>query len=430
MKILLIYNDDSSIARFGKSRKEFPPLGLLFLGAVCESEGIDVELLNICENDVESIPYHCVIGLSINSSYNYSAFYDNIEIIRNKCDFLIVGGQHATVFPKETFIELMADYLIIGEGEYSLPKIISACYEGIKPSGDNIISKNDMNKAFSEKMRINDLDDLPFPARHLMDDGDVLLDKRIYGEDIKSISIITSRGCPHNCEFCANVYKGFRYRSAENVELEIIQLLQDYPEMKGLVFLDENLLFSDKHMQLLCERIEKHNLKWTCNARVDYFNRSIVRRMKESGCVEIKYGVESGSQRILDKMHKGITISQISDALINTYNTGIRTKCFLMFGFPGDNLESAKETIDFISAHEKFISRINLFSFSPLPNSPIFKKFKNIFVDNTWSKYRLYKQNFHWWGTNSEYEEMLVGYKQLEDFISERYGEHGTSVGS
>ena len=428
MKILLIYFDDSSAARFGKSRKEFPPLGLLYLASSCEAMGIEVELLNISENDLSNIPHHYIVGLSINSSYNYSAFYDSIETIRKKCDVLVIGGQHTTIFPKETLSELKADYIIIGEGEYSLPQLIHDCYADIDPCGDNIISKNNSNKTYTEQIRIDNLNDLPFPARHLMNDNDVLLEGRIYGEDIKSISLITSRGCPHNCEFCANVYKGFRYRSAENIELEISQLVKDYPEMRGLVFMDENLLFSNEHMKSICERIKKFQLKWTCNARVDYFNKFLAQQMKDCGCVEIKYGVESGSQRILDKMNKKITTAQISEALIGTHEMGIRTKCFLMFGFPGDNIESAKETIDFISSHERYISRINLFSFSPLPNSPIFNKLSNTVKNNKWTDYKLYKQHIHWWGTQSEYEEMIIAYRMLENYINERYKEHGTST--
>jgi len=427
LKILLIYCDDSSAARFGESRKEFPPLGLLYLAAACEKNGIDVELFNLSNGDLTALPRQYIIGLSINSSFVYPAFYNRVKLIRKMCDVLVAGGQHATIFPRETLLELEADYLIIGEGEYSLPGLIHDCRDGLKPCYDNVIAKGDMGKIYTEATRIDNLDNLPFPARHLMNDAAILLDKRIYGEEVKCISLITSRGCPHNCGFCANVYKGFRHRSVNNIGNEIDQLLLDYPEVRGLVFLDENLLFSPDHVKLLCEKIAKYRLKWTCNARVDYFSRPLIRQMRNCGCVEIKYGVESGSQRILDKMDKKITVSQISEAVIGTHEAGIRTKCFLMFGFPGDNLESAKETISFIDSHEKFISRINLFSFSPLPNSPIFNKLGKPQNDDAWENYRIYNQHIHWWGTQAEYEEMIAAYKLLEDYITERYGEYGTA---
>lgn len=425
MKILLIYCDDSSIARFGEKRKEFPPIGLLYLAASCEANNIEVELVNIYSQDITKLEHHHIIGLSINSSYNYTSFYNHIQMLREKCDILVVGGQHATIFPQQTLTELLADYLIIGEGEYALPQLIHKIYNNDAVFVSNIITKDNISNVYSENYRIDDLDVLPIPARHLMKKEDILLDKRIYGEDIKSISLITSRGCPHNCEFCANVYKGFRHRSAENVELEIAQLILDYPEMKGLVFLDENLLFSEEHMTQICDRISKYKLKWTCNARVDCFNYTLINKMRDSGCVEVKYGLESGSQRILDRMNKKITLSQISEALIGTHKVGIRTKCFLLFGFPGDNLESAKETIDFLSLHEKYISRINLFNFSPLPNSPIFKKLGNVMDNRNLNNFRLYNQQVHWWGTQSDYEEMLTAYEILTKFINERYGENG-----
>ena len=423
MKILLMYCDDSSAARFGKSRKEFPPLGLLYLGAACEANGVEVELANICVGDLVALPHQRIVGLSINSSYNYSIIHENIEAIRGLCDILVVGGQHATVFPRETLSELKADYLIVGEGENSLPRLIHACYAGMVPECDNILARDGDGRVYTEAMRIDDLDGLPFPARHLMNDSDILLDRRIHGKDVQSVSLITSRGCPHRCEFCANVYKGFHYRNAANVGAEIIQLFRDYPEMGGLVFLDENLMFSQDYVRALCERIAEYKLDWTCNARVDCFSKSLVRQMRECGCVEIKYGMESGSQRMLNKMKKGITTSQISKALIGSYEVGIRTKCFLMFGFPGDNLESAKETIEFISSHEQFISRINLFSFSPLPNSPVFSTIGHSTKDASWKDYRLYDQHVHWWGTQSEYREMINAYRVLDEFINERYGE-------
>ncbi len=434
-KILLLYCDDSKAARFGEARKEFPPLGLLYVAAACEAQGITVDLLNISKENISKLPHYEIIGLSINSSYNYDFFYKNGSLIKEKCELLVIGGQHASIFPFKTFKELQADFLVIGEGEYAIPEIVINHYKGKETRRDNIISINStsndncFSKIYNENLRIKNLDELPFPARHLMKKEDVLLDKRIYGEDIKSISVLTSRGCPYNCKFCGNLYKGFFHRSAKNVEAEITQLINDYPEMGGIVFLDENLLFSLDHINKICNSISKYNLKWTCNARVDYFSDDVIHRMKEAGCVEIKYGVESGSQRMLDKMNKKVTLTQISEALKGTYNAGIRTKCFLLFGYPGDNMQSAKETVDFISEHEQYISRINLFNFSPLPNSPIYYEEKTVNKEVSWRGYRLYNQNIHWWGTEEEYREMIEAYVFLKEFIEARYKENGKSIG-
>lgn len=434
-KILLIYCDDASAARFGKQRKEFPPLGLLYLASACESKGIHVDVLNLSEIELSEIPYCEIIGLSINSSYNYERFYESIKWIREKCNVLLVGGQHASIFPKETISELEADYLLLGEGEYVLPDLITKYYKDkdIDIEGPGIISlkqKNTLDEKYSEKLRIDNLDELPFPARHLLKEDEILLDQRMYGEDIRSVSLITSRGCPLQCNFCGNLYKGFRHRSPENVEKEIVELIKAYPAMDGIVFLDENLLFSNEHMSELCDRISKYKLKWTCNARVDFFNKELINKMKDAGCVEIKYGIESGSQRMLDFMNKGITLSQISEALKGTYEAGIRTKCFLLFGYPGDNMESARETMQFISEHQNVISRVNVFDFSPLPNSPIFKKGVCKHFEHNWKDYRLYNQHTHWWGNEEDYCEMIQAYNLLKEYIDLRYGENGKSISS
>ena len=120
-------------------------------------------------------------------------------------------------------------------------------------------------------------------------------------------------------------------------------------------------------------------------------------------------------------MHKGITIQQIERTLKCTYNSGIKTKCFLMYGFPGDNCESAYETIGLIERNRLYIDRVNLFSFSPVPNSPIYNSMKC--RDFSWEDYRIYHQLKHWWGDNEEYQEVKRGYKLLKDYIMSTFGD-------
>lgn len=427
MKILLLYCSDYSIARFGLKRKEFPPIGLLYLAAACEKNKIEVEIKDLSRIDEGSIPNSYIIGLSINSSYIYPAFYRRIKEIRSKCIFLLIGGQHATLFPKETLKELNADYVMVGEGEFILPELIKTCYLEHKKDDPvthikGVYNNFNIDSAdYDEKFRIKDLDQLAFPARHLLPREEIVLDSRIPHTDVLSTNIITSRGCPYTCNFCGNIYKGFAFRSGKNVEEEIRFILKNYPEIGGLVFLDENLFFNKKHAADIIHCMSLFDLKWTCNARVDGYTCDILPMLKDSGCVEIKYGIESGSQKILDNMHKGITIQQIERTLKCTYNSGIKTKCFLMYGFPGDNCESAYETIGLIERNRLYIDRVNLFSFSPVPNSPIYNSMKC--RDFSWEDYRIYHQLKHWWGDNEEYQEVKRGYKLLKDYIMSTFGD-------
>lgn len=423
--ILLLYCSDYAVARFGSKRKEFPPLGVLYLAAACEKNGIEVQVKDLATLKDEDIPFAHIIGLSINTSYVYPIFKDRIDTLRVKCDFLIAGGQHVTIFPQETFADLKVDYILVGEGELSLPMLIQRLQQDNNPKINDIpavfCSENISVARYSELNRIQDLDSIPFPARHLLDTSEILLTRRIPGFDVYSTNIITARGCPYNCRFCGNIYKGFRFRSIQNVRKEIECILNYYPAIQGLVFMDENLFFQKDHALQVISCMSQYDLKWTCNARIDGFSNAIISSLRYQNCVEIKYGVESGSQRMLNLMNKGITINDIESTLKNTVMNGIRTKCFLMYGYPGDNLQSATETINFLHRNKKNIMRVNLFSFAPVPNSPIYRS--GICRNYSWNDYKIYNQLLHWWGDEKQYLEMKRGYQLLQQYVADNYPE-------
>lgn len=422
--LLLLFCSDYTVARFGSKRKEFPPLGVLYLAAACEKQGIEVIVRDLAKLNDNEIPETTIIGLSINTSYIYPSFKKRINTLRSKCRFLVVGGQHATIFPKETFMDLGIDYLLVGEGEVSLPMLVKRLYaekNGTITDIPNVYCSRNINQAkYSESNRIKELDNIPFPARHLLQPSDILLNDRIPGYDIYSTSIITSRGCPYGCQFCGNIYKGFACRSGQNVKEEITYILDEYPVIKGLVFLDENLFYSKRHAEQIINCLSTFKLKWTCNARVDGFTKEIIPNLKGSECVEIKFGIESGSQRILNLMNKQITIEGIEQSLRVTQESGIQTKCFLMFGYPGDDETSASETIAFLKRNKSQIGRVNLFSFAPVPNSPVYRS--GICKEFSWEDYKIYNQLTHWWGSSEQFQSLKNGYRMLKEYIDEVYG--------
>ncbi|MCM1222341.1 MAG: B12-binding domain-containing radical SAM protein [Lachnospiraceae bacterium] len=427
MEILLLYCSDYNVARFGKNRKEFPPLGVLYLAAACEKEGINVSVKDLATIGIGEIPSFNIIGISINTSYIYPSFKHRIDEIKAKCRLIFVGGQHASIYPYETLTELNADYLMIGEGEFTLPALINECYKNAFSKDidyiENAYCVTNIDKAaYSETSRIKNLDLIPFPARHLLPKEDILLQKRIPSYDILSTTVITSRGCPYGCQFCGNLYKGFSFRSAENVRKEIDNIKMQYQEIQGIVFLDENLFFNKNHALEIIDCMKSLKLKWTCNARVDGFTQEILPYAKDSGCVEIKYGIESGSQKILDLMNKRVSIQIMERTLKETIRNGIRTKCFLMYGFPGDDEDSAKATIAFLNRNKKNINRVNLFSFTPVPNSPIYNR--KICKEYSWEDYKIYYQLRHWWGSGKQYKSIINGYNLLKKYVNENYGEN------
>ena len=120
-------------------------------------------------------------------------------------------------------------------------------------------------------------------------------------------------------------------------------------------------------------------------------------------------------------MKKGITIDNIERTLQATVENGIGTKCFLMFGFPGDNEESALTTINFLERNRKYIGRVNLFSFTPVPNSPIYRS--KICKEFSWEDYKIYYQLQHWWGTDEQYQGVKRGYVLLKEYINKTFGD-------
>ncbi len=425
-EVSLLYYNGTDAAHFGNSRKEFPPIGLLYLASSLEARGYSVALYDIQMMSPDHLKKisNTVIGLSINASYVVPYFVDIIEKLP-KARLIIGGGQHVSASPRESIDQFRLDFAFIGESEHTLPDFLdnylisNIGYENIP--GIAYI-KNREYKYTGLASREKCLDDLPFPARHLLPEQDILLDKRIWGKDIKSVSMITSRGCVYNCNFCGNLYKSFYHRSAQNIENEIIHIEQQYPEAKGIVFLDENLLFCEDHILDLCNIMKNHNFLWTANARVDYMNETVGQAMYSSGCVEIKYGVESGSQRILNRMNKKITLRQVETALKCSAEVGIYNKCFLLYGYPGDNMESSNETIAFLQRNRRYINRVNLFDYTPLPTS---RDYHTLLHKNSyqWGDFRIYRQHQHWWGSDSEYEEMLKGYFNLKEYIDKNFTE-------
>ena len=145
----------------------------------------------------------------------------------------------------------------------------------------------------------------------------------------------------------------------------------------------------------------------------------MLNKLKQSGCIEIKYGIESGSPRILKLMNKRITIDQIRNAISLTHDIGIRVKAFILHGFPGENMETTKETIQLLEELKEKIDRISLFRFVPLPGSPVYNEAEkyDLSIPRNFEEIFIYNNERKWWGTKEEQEELECAYKMLEDYV-------------
>jgi radical SAM superfamily enzyme YgiQ (UPF0313 family) len=266
---------------------------------------------------------------------------------------VVIGGSHASALPELTLDETQADYIVIGEGELSFLELVNRIERN--ESVDNIkgiVSKT--NKTLLKRDLIENIDLLPFPDW-------VQVDPRYYkkaphGGLIKSFPvapITSSRGCPYSCTFCASPSfwdRRIRFRSPENVVDEIEYLVKGFG-VKEIHFEDDNLTLKRNHIEDICRLILKRNLKinWATpnGVRADTLDRELLKLMKKSGCYFIAFGIESGSQDILNRIKKKTSLETIEKAANLARKMGIITQGFFIFGLPGETEQTIKETIRF-----------------------------------------------------------------------------------
>ncbi len=262
---------------------------------------------------------------------------------------IIVGGPHATHFHTEVLKECSAiDVVIRHEFDTKIAKVVSNSdhleeVHGITfRRGEEIVDNGDGEFCA-------DLDSVPFPDRDT-------IPWHWYTEAWYSrrpfMNMMTSRGCPYHCSFCLWPQSMYghkqRFRSIDNVLSEIRMLKRRY-NLKEINIDDGTFTTNKKRVMEFCQKLrkEKTDIIWTCNGRVDNLDDEVLVEMKKSGCKMIRLGVESGSQEVLDKIKKGLTLKQIEDGVRLVKKHGIQALGGFMFGFPYDSRETVEKTIAF-----------------------------------------------------------------------------------
>lgn len=382
-----------------------PPLGIAYLAAICERDGystkfVDLNFENVSDAKIADIikQYNPkVLGISFVTEARFEAF--KIFKLTKKVNPQIItmaGGPHPSLCAEDTLNNINdLDIIVRGEGEETFSELMRS-----------IVSKNnDLSGIMGISYRINgkvrhnedclpikDLDLLPFPALHLIsfDKYNFKLDIPGYGA-LKAAPILSSRGCPLRCNFCATtknwgVY--WRARSPGNVIAEI-ELLKDRYGVEAIWFVDDNFNSNIKRTNTICEGIIKKNLgiKWLCNMRVDRVKREHLELMSAAGCYSIEFGAESGSQRILDDIvKKKIKVEQIINVDRWCYELGIMTDAQLIISHPTETYEEAKETINLMKSL-KGKSTLQIMKVYPGTEIEVIAKEKNILPpDFSWAK--------------------------------------------
>ena len=415
-KICLVYPECYEVAKFGNKRKEFPPFGVMYLASALEKENYDVKIIATSnDNNCFDFSDFDMIGFSISSSLAYPLIKETRENSIFKANSLIIaGGIHASLYPKEVIKNLDCDIVSIGEGEKTIVEIAKATSLDDISKIKGIYYKKDNSIYITEKRNdINDLDTLAFPARHLLPKEDIVME-RLSNTSLSIAHVLFSRGCPYHCNFCANQNHNVRYRSKDNIKEELEFLIKDYG-IKGFCVVDDNFLVNKEKAMEIIREIGKLNLKWSTLARVDNVDLELLKELKNSGCIEIKYGVESGSQKMLDLMNKKITVSEIKNAFNLTKDVGINAKALIMHGFPKEDINTTKETIALLEELKMCISRVGLTYFTYLPGSPIYPS-EHITCNTS-----VYCEEQVPWGSDKEKEEVLESRKLLVKYIKNNF---------
>ncbi len=340
----------------------YPPLGVAFLATVLENAGHKCKILDMqitqfthdgLADEIKSFGPGAVC-ISVLTSLVPEAM-KIAKIAKEVMDVpVICGGQHVSLFPKEILLQnKQVDYVIFGEGEYKLLNLIEAIEKKTPKQkvkgiyfriGDEIIETE-------RAPEIENLDELPIISRKFFDMEKYIPVANQY-KRMPVTNMITSRGCTYaHCKYCSEsgvLHQKYRRTSVGKTIEEIKMLVKDY-NIKEITFWDDEFVMDQKWVYEFCKQLkqEKLDLTWSCYAKVNYVNPDILKEMASAGCWNIHYGVESGSQELLNNISKGQTLEQVRKAIKWTHDAGIIAKGSLMFGLPGETPELAEQTIQF-----------------------------------------------------------------------------------
>ncbi|MBI5139910.1 MAG: radical SAM protein [Candidatus Vogelbacteria bacterium] len=290
---------------------------------------------------------------------------------------VILGGVHVTSAPEETLKKygLFFDVAIIGEGERTIVELLEALAGNrnlAEVAGLAFLRENIFVKTKPREI-IMDMDSLPLPAWHLLPDMTKYYRPHLISAGGRTSNhLLTSRGCPGKCIFCDTSVNGHRVRgySADYV-LEMVEILHKKYNISDIQFNDDTFVTLRKRLLEICDKLIKKNYKltWSCDARASDVSKESLALMKKSGCWQIAYGVETGSQKVMDFLQKRVTFEQINNAFRWTKKAGISTKGFFILGHPTETYESIQETRNLILKLD--IDVIGVTFFTVFPGSPI-----------------------------------------------------------
>ncbi|MBI2567131.1 MAG: radical SAM protein [Candidatus Schekmanbacteria bacterium] len=379
---------DTADRKFRYLQTATPPLGLLQLTACVRAAGHLPALLDAVPDQwgvdqsaravLATEPDYLVICAFTSTVVAANRVAAQVKAARPTCKVL-VGGPHVTALPTRTLRDFpYFDYGGAGEGEEVLIDMLRELEaEGrlASPPQPGVILRDGEEVLFGGTAPLlKDLDDLPMPAWDLLPGGFERYRAPLFGYRAQPVgTMLTSRGCPYPCAFCDGAALGKKYRqqSAEWVREQAQHLIARFG-VRHVIFYDDLFNLNRRRLYQVCDEFLRHGIKigWNIDARVDTVDEESLARMKEAGCWLINYGIESGSQRILDAMKKQTTPQKVEKVVHLTKAAGIRSKGLFILGFPGETKETVAETASFVRRVP--LDEMNLTIFTPYPGCEIY----------------------------------------------------------
>lgn len=379
------FPDDDAVSQKKRGYALYPPMGILYIASALEETGLKAEVIDVVASgksmadilkfiDLKKPP---MVGISATSAQLRGSLQLATKIKEQFKEKLCIGigGPHVSADP--AFIERfdVFDFALIGEGEKTFPELVKATKEGEYVEG------------VYHGERVEELDFITSPNRHLINSDDYYIEP--YGKHF--ITVHTARGCPFNCSFCSNPVGGHhtRFRSPQNVVDEIAHYIKA-SNIKYILFTDDTFTLNMERAARICEELLQRNIKlsWSCETRAELVDKELLELMRRAGCREISFGVESGNEKLREKiLRKKISDTNLLTAFAECHRLGIDAHAFCMLGFPGETGENMLETLDFISKIKPDILGLHLTVL--FPGSSLYKQAieEGKIPEDIWDKY-------------------------------------------
>jgi radical SAM superfamily enzyme YgiQ (UPF0313 family) len=375
---------DLSLPKILQEKEDpMPPLGLLYVASYLQKQQpqhelkfIDCELQKINHEELKKIiatEKPDVVAMSA-MTFSMPTIILATETVKttNPNTKVVLGGPHVYIYPKETLSHKNIDFLILGEGEIAFSELIANLNNPEKYSEIKNLAYRKDSEVIINPMAdaILDLDSLPMPNRELLSYKNY---RSALAEKSIITTMITSRGCPFRCIFCNRPHLGkrFRFRSAKNVVQEMEEC---YRLGIGEIFIyDDTFTVNRQRVVDICNMLIEKNLGllWDIRARVDTVDYELLKLLKQAGCVRIHFGVEAGTQKIMNSLRKDITLEKAETAFKMSRKLGIKTLAYFMIGSPEETREDILETIRFAKKIDPDFGHFSITS--PFPATELYQ---------------------------------------------------------